>query len=295
MNKKILFALFTILIFLAACIEVEETTTPTQEKSQVKEETKATPTATTETKTEEKKTEVKVEEKKETPKTEPKIEVKEEKQGNVVFGVTDKAVNLRDLSSVKIKVTGASVHKRDEDKWVPIVVETGNELDLLQLKNQGVVALVAEGKVPVGEYNQLRLTVSKPDVLASNEIRSAEMPTTLLKIVADLNVQEGATSTAVFDFFVDKSVHITNVGRYLFAPVIKVETKTDAQVNRGARRIDITGGSLVTSKTVGMKADGHFEDGEVSLDPTKEISYANGVIKEGGDSTRIEKPKYYKK
>src|SRR3989344_5258267 len=80
-------------------------------------------------------------------------------KGRVVFTITDAAADMGAVTSVKVKVESVKVHSEIEG-WVDVTT-TPQEYDLLQLKAENTQALLADVQLKYGEYNQLRLDISK--------------------------------------------------------------------------------------------------------------------------------------
>jgi hypothetical protein len=83
-----------------------------------------------------------------------------------------------------------------------------------------------------------------------------------LKIVGGFTVNANSTSTATFDFIADESLHVTGKGEYILAPVVKLETREDAEVDTSVKsKVSVRGGKVKTDIKVGMD-----ENGNVGID-----------------------------
>lgn len=199
-------------------------------------------------------------------------------QGKVIVGITDAAASLGSVSSIVVTVDKVEVQSAAQG-WVTI--SSGNkQYDLLQLKQSGAVAFLASANLSAGTYDQIRLTISKVEVTASGTTQEAKLPSGMLKIVGRLVVEEGKTATAVLDFIADKSLHVTGNGKFILAPVVKLQTKSDASVEvRSDNTVKITGGKAEVEVNVGMDERGEVKDNfELDINVKVEID-ADDVIR----------------
>ncbi len=200
--------------------------------------------------------------------------------GRVVFAVTDAAANMGSVSKVLVTVDDVQAHSTTEG-WVTIS-STSKTYDLLELKSSGELALVADTNVKAGSYDQVRLDVSKVVVVDSTGEHEAKLPSNELKINTNLEVNANQTSTATFDFIADESLHITGNGKYILAPVIQVETRSDTEVNeKGNSRVEINGGSVKSKAKVGMDVNGNVGVG-LNIPASLDLDIdASGKVKVG--------------
>jgi len=177
-------------------------------------------------------------------------------KGRVVFTITDAAADMGAVTSVKVKVESVKVHSEIEG-WVDVTT-TPQEYDLLQLKAENTQALLADVQLKYGEYNQLRLDISKVIVTDNTGEHEAKLPSGELKINGELTVKTNTTSTAVFDFILDESLHVTGNGQYILAPVIQLETRDDAEVEiNDNNKVEIKSGKVKTNVKVGTDEKGN--------------------------------------
>ena len=204
-------------------------------------------------------------------------------KGRVVFAITDAAAKMGSITSIKVTVDSVKVQSAAEG-WVT-VSSNPKTYDLLMLKAEGKQDLLADIQLKEGKYNQLRLDISKVIVTDSQGEHEAKLPSGDLKINGELVVKASSTSTATFDFIADESLHITGNGKYIMAPVLKLETKEDAQVDvKSDKKVEIKSGRLKTSIKVGMDADGNVGEG-LKIPADVEISIDYGVVKIGQKSS----------
>ncbi|MDO8515952.1 MAG: DUF4382 domain-containing protein [bacterium] len=189
----------------------------------------------------------------------PTISVPATGQGRAVIGVSDAAMDMQGVSSVMITVDKVEVQSAAQG-WVT-VSSASKQYDLLQLKQSGAVALLADVNLPVGTYNQIRLAISKVDVTFNGTTQRAKLPSETLKIVGRLVVEDGKTATAVLDFKADKSLHATGNGRFVIAPVVNFKTKSDVSVEvKSDNTLKIDGGKDEDEVNVGMDEHGEIKN-----------------------------------
>ena len=99
----------------------------------------------------------------------------------------------------------------------------------------------------------------------------AKLPSNELKLVGKVIVEEDETSTVTVDFVADKSIHTASDGKYVFAPVILLETRSDAnaEISEG-NIVTIIGGNVISSVNAGMDVDGEIKI-NFKLNPASKI------------------------
>lgn len=213
-------------------------------------------------------------------------------QGRVVVGISDAATAITGVTSIMMTVDKVEVQNSTE-AWVT-VSSVAKQYDLLALKQSGAVALLADINLPVGTYNQIRLTINKIEVTASGKTQEAKLPSGTLKIVGRIVIEEGKTASVVLDFKADKSLHITGNGKYILAPVVNLQTKSDASVEeKSDATLKISGGKEEDEVNVGMDEKGEVKE-DFELDDNAKIEIdSDDVIrvtgqKEGEDENNGE-------
>lgn len=214
-------------------------------------------------------------------------------QGHIVFGITDAAENMGSVSSVFVTVNKVEMHS-EIDGWITVSNET-KQYDLLALKQSGKVSLLASSTVPVGTYNQVRLMVSKVVVVRNGVSEEAKLPSGELKLIGNIKVNADQTSSMVFDFIADKSLHLTGNGKFIFAPVVKTQTRSDIRVKlKLDDEVEIAGGKEENDEDAGMDEKGemrkNFElkdkldiDGDDRIQLKADVDVKVGIKDEGED------------
>ena len=181
-------------------------------------------------------------------------------EGRAVFTMTDDAANMDEVTSIKITVNSIKVLNESES-WITVSNEQ-QTYDLLKLKSSGTQVLLAEYNLTPGTYNQIRLSISQIVVTDASGDHMAKLPSGELKIVGKLVINENSTSTVKFDFIVDESLHLTGNGTYIFAPVVKLETRQRANVDlRFRENVRISDGKIDDDRKEGMDIEGNFGEG----------------------------------
>ncbi len=196
-------------------------------------------------------------------------------QGKVVFGVTDAAGSMGDVSSVVLTVNQIQVHS-EANGWVTVSNET-KQYDLLALKQSGAVSLLANANLTAGTYDQVKLTVTKVTVTKAGVVSDAKLPSGELKLVGNIVVNADKTSSVVFDFMADKSLHTTGNGKFIFAPVIKLRQQAGVNVAmKSGDELSITGGDKEQDDDFGMDEKGDVKSdfelkGNLNIDSEDKI------------------------
>lgn len=209
-------------------------------------------------------------------------------KGIAVATITDAAANMGSVSSVNVTVDKVSVHSETEG-WVNIS-SASHTYDLLQLKAQGTNAFLGQATLDAGTYNQIRVDISRVVVTDANGTHDAKLPSGELKIIGNFVVDANSTSTASFDFFANESLHVTGNGRYIMAPVVRMETRSNVSADiDGNSHVIIHGGSVTTNVKVGMDANGNIgagmgisSDSNVSIGSDDKITVGASSSSSGG-------------
>lgn len=190
--------------------------------------------------------------------------------GTVIIGLTDAAMSLENVTEVMAIVGEVRIHSAAKG-WITLSEEK-KQLDLLKLKANGIVTLLAEANVEPGTYDQIRLTIEGVRVTHNGKTAAAKLPSGDLKIMAAMTVRADETSAAVVDILADQSLHVTGSGKIIFAPVIKVQSHSNADVKIGTdQSIEVRGGYKETDEEVGMDENGALRanfrfDGKAKLE-----------------------------
>ena len=182
-------------------------------------------------------------------------------QGKVYFAVKDTSASLQGLQSVYLTISEVMVHSPTKG-WISISKDRAL-YDLLKLRqDQTITYYLTEANLEAGTYNQLRLIVESLVVVKDGTNYPAVFPSNTLHLIGKLVVDKGKTSAAVFDFLLDKSLHITGDGKYIFLPVVKLQTSSSLNVHQVIfPRITIASGRTDSESTQGMDENGNVKVG----------------------------------
>jgi hypothetical protein len=164
--------------------------------------------------------------------------------GSVQMWVTDARAptmwrNLAIVSDVKIhQATGVPVsdngsgeaegvadNSTDTAGWISVNLTGPGRFDLLTLKSDGLQQVLATANLTVGQYTQIRMTVSKVEVKINGVLQVAVLPSGTLKFVHPFDVQAGSVTKLLFDFDADKFVTVTGSPKepkIMVKPVVKM-------------------------------------------------------------------------
>lgn len=210
-------------------------------------------------------------------------------QGKVIFSITDAAANMRGVTAVRLTVDKIEMHSQTEN-WVTVSNDT-KTFDLLALKASAMAKLAAESTVAAGTYNQIRLQVQKIVVVKNGVESEAKLPSNELKLSGIFKVGANATTSITLDVIADLSLHLTGSGKFIFAPVVKLESRSNAEVRIGPDgAVTISGGQVDVNIMIGMDLKGEEKaDFKVDADSKLEVNEAGDIeIKIGTTSLRTD-------
>lgn len=146
-------------------------------------------------------------------------------QGGLQIFLTDAP---GDYDAVIVEVVEVRVHRNQEadtlSGWQTVSVDT-TLVDLLQLSG-GNSVLLAEGFLPAGHYEQIRLMLGQNNsVVVDSVAYPLDIPSSArsgLKLNHGFRIEEGAIYAVTLDFDADRSIHRTGAGQYKMRPVIRI-------------------------------------------------------------------------
>lgn len=190
--------------------------------------------------------------------------------GSLDVNLTDTPVD--NASSVVVDFTGIEIHNTD-GKTTTITFPSAKPINLLQLQNGALAALIQGEPVPVGSYDWLALEVlANKDTQGQSYITlttGAQYPlyipsgsATSLKLLAPFTVTQGHTTQLIVEFNLRQSVTSTDGQNYVLAPAMRLEDQaqvgtitaaidraalTQAQLGAGAQIAQCQGGLFLFS------------------------------------------------
>ena len=153
---------------------------------------------------------------------------KEPDAGRAVFTIRDAPVRMTDINELWITVDAVEIQSA-QGTWVTVSSQK-NRYDLLQLREEGIQAILADVSLSPGTYGQVRLTISKVEVMDDRGSNDAVLPSGVLRFNAPFTVVSNELTVVQFDFDLAVSLHLTGNGRYVLTPVIRVIAYDNANV-----------------------------------------------------------------
>jgi hypothetical protein len=199
-------------------------------------------------------------------------------KGSVIVSFTDAAMDIQNVNDVSMKVSKVELYSATQG-WVLVSNNQAN-YNLLDLNAKGHTVIYGTGEITADSYSKTRVTLDSVTVMTRNDgNKVASMPSKILNIDAKVNVFADSETSLKFDVLADKSLHATANNQYVFAPVVKVESRSRAEVTSTVDGlITVNGGTLDTNSTFGMNLDGSVQSGfELKSDVKLDVG-AGGVI-----------------
>lgn len=199
-------------------------------------------------------------------------------EGNVVFAITDVAAELENISNVIITIDEIELINQTNES-VRLDLES-SRFNLLELRNNSEIALLSNQTLNRGTYDRIRLTISELNVVdeQGNEIE-ATLPNDTILINTDVEVDANSTSLVTLDFLLDESLHVTDNGEYVFAPLIQVDSRKNVSImlmDRNRIRVE-NRGEEVSQIRIGMDERGNVGVGR-GIDRNANITIDDGRI-----------------
>ncbi len=201
-------------------------------------------------------------------------------KGKVVFLVSDSAADVSTFSKINMTVSNLQVHSQTQG-WLTMST-SDHTYDLLDLRAKNTNKVLFATDLNAGAYDKVRLTTNKVVVVDNRGTQQASMPNNTVEMQSAFNIKSSTTATVLFDFIADQSIHATTDARYVFAPVIKIETRNDAEVQmKGNNEARVSGGQILTNTQVGMDINGNVGVG-LRITPDAILSISASGITTGG-------------
>ena len=197
--------------------------------------------------------------------------------GKVAFSITDAAANMGNVTAIDMTVSKVELHSAT-DGWVTASSDV-NKFSLLTLKASGTSQLAASVDVKAGTYDQVRVTVGSVTVTTEDgKVNTAKVPSGEFKFMSNVVVTGGASSSVNMDFLADASLHVTGTGQYIFAPVVKVEVRSNADIQVGGDVVTVKDGTVDDDSTFGMNANGEVKkDFRIDTKAKLDIDVGGGI------------------
>jgi len=201
-------------------------------------------------------------------------------QGTVTFTLTDKAESLDNFQYILVQLSGVSVHKSG-GQWVTMK-NTPPLFDLLKLyKAEQANAFLAEFNLDVGTYDQFRFDIGSMVLVTKDGVyHEAKVPSREVRLTMNLVVEKGNKSSVSVDIMSNKSIHRTGDGKYIFTPVLNLETRSKLSQTQvlSTGMVTLIGGKTDMSMMSGMDENGDIRRDFV-FDANTEFEILGNVIR----------------
>lgn len=206
--------------------------------------------------------------------------------GTVFISFTDATTDIQNISEISMSVKKVELYSSTQG-WVTVANDS-KKYELLDLHAKGQTKIYASIKVPEGTYTRSRVSIDNVVVRTkSGAEKTATVPSKTWDLDSRVVVKANKDSSVRYDVLADKSIHATAKSEYIFAPVVVVETRSDASVSTASADgvITINGGSVDSSTTVGMDIDGSIKSNfQLNLSSKLELNSSGTIINSIGGS-----------
>ncbi len=204
-----------------------------------------------------------------------------EKTGSLYIGLTDYTADINNVNDINMSVNKVEVYSNTKG-WITLSSERKN-YNLLELKASGKVEFYTNKNIEAGSYERVR--VSLGDTIVKTKTKGdikAVLPSNQIVMNTRININSNSDSYVKLDFLADKSLHMTADAKYVFAPVVKMETRSNTKVEvKSNKEIIVLGGKIDSNIEVGVDLDGSSKSNfNLKTDNTLKIeSSIDGALK----------------
>lgn len=176
--------------------------------------------------------------------------------GKVYVGITDATADINNVNEINMEVKKAEIYSSARG-WVTISGDS-KKYDLLKLKAEGRTEFYGSADVDAGAYDRVRLTLGNTVVKTkSNGDVVAYLPGKQVVMNMDVMVEAGQDTSVELDVLADKSLHTTSDNKFVFAPVVRAQSQSGADVSiSNQNAITYAGGTMDSTANVGVNIDG---------------------------------------
>ncbi len=179
--------------------------------------------------------------------------------GRAVFSASDAALDMENVEKVEVTIDKIEV-KGESEARSKVVLEQDRTIDLMELRASGAQELLADMQLEAGNYTQIVMDVKSVVVTkTSGETEDAKLPSNKLRIIADFEIKANTTTATNVDFLLDKSLHTTGNGKIILAPVLKVESSEEAEVNIESNNVVVASSKSQIIVNQGMDVNGDIK------------------------------------
>lgn len=214
-----------------------------------------------------------------TPSTNAQTNI-ENSNSRVIFAVTDKSTPLGGIKSVYMNIEKLWVYN-DKLGWQDIKLGNPKTYDLIELQRGGTIKLLYDTNLPVGNYTEIQMkigTVVIIPIIGNSKIAKILSPD--IKFGGRFTTKAKESTVVIYDFILDKSLHLTTDNEYIFAPVIEERSTNNPVVEISpTQQIKTAGGTIGFSTSIGIDENGLLKQ-NYSINPNVAITIlANDVLK----------------
>jgi len=149
--------------------------------------------------------------------------LKNESTGKVNLYIKDTPIDLSKVEHIYITISEASAHKVGNG-FIPILQEE-TTIDLKKVME--TKELLASVDLEAGKYTELRLTITKGEIVIDGVTYTMDIPSMEVKIPCVFEIEEDGTVNITLDFDAKNSILVVgagNSGKYILRPVIIVDS-----------------------------------------------------------------------
>ncbi|MBI4980423.1 hypothetical protein HZC30_02585 [Candidatus Woesearchaeota archaeon] len=168
------------------------------------------------------------------------------------------------------------IHQKN-GQWLTL---TTKAMDFSLLKNPSGQQVMTYNKIPVGEYDKIKIDLKGVKIVTKDKVYDALIPNKELIINTTIVVNQNGKSSVELNLDLAGSLHPTEEGKIVFAPVMNIKSRKniDADIlDQNKKLIKVKSGTLLDDKKVGMDLDGKIKNDFV-LDRNIRLSLENNKI-----------------
>jgi hypothetical protein len=179
-----------------------------------------------------------------------------EPTGQVYVSMMDATTTIENVSGIDFAVQKVELHNQTNG-WIT-VSSADKTYDLLELHARSRAELYGKNRVPAGIYDRVRMTMGDVTVktLANGNVQ-AYTPGAELVVNIHSAVKKNTDTEIKIDVLADQSIHKTQDEEYIFTPVVKTQSISNANVSvANDSAVTARNGTIDGTVTTGMDLDG---------------------------------------
>ncbi|AKG53241.1 hypothetical protein DGWBC_0562 [Dehalogenimonas sp. WBC-2] len=198
--------------------------------------------------------------------------------GEVYFTISDASTDLQSVTKYEVTIDKVEAHV-EGGSWTVISTES-KTYDLIQLKNQNQIMLVASSSIKAANYDRVRCNVAKATITDNTGVHQATLVKNTCEFDSRFEIKSDTKASVNLDFLADKCLYLTTDGKYVMATSIRCETRNSAQIQVSSNNeVQISGGQTQTNAHYGMGMDGMMKSGfELAADAALKIEGSAVVV-----------------